>query len=113
MGDVDVGGHRPLLLVLSIDSGLDFPSSGLGSVLKVDSLEIIMRNIDHDHFIPNLYIFILTYDYPGESPPRRGLVGERRSVYLSQPPVWHRARLGGGAKLSRSEPLELHHLGES
>ena len=46
MGDVDVGGHRPLLLVLSIDSGLDFPSSGLGSVLKVDSLEIIMRNID-------------------------------------------------------------------
>ena len=55
MGDVDVGGHRPLLLVLSIDSGLDFPSSGQGSVLKVDSLEIIMRNIDHDHFIPNLY----------------------------------------------------------
>jgi len=35
MGDVDVGGHRPLLLVLSIDSGLDFPSSGQGSVLKV------------------------------------------------------------------------------
>ena len=57
MGDVDVGGHRPLLLVLSIDSGLDFPSSGQGSVLKVDSLEITLKNIDHYHFIQNLYIF--------------------------------------------------------
>ena len=57
MGDVDVGGHRPLLLVLSIDSGLDFPSSGQGSVLKVDSLEITLKNIDHNHFIPNVYIF--------------------------------------------------------
>ena len=57
MGDVDVGGHRPLLLVLSIDSGLDFPSSGQGSVLKVDSLEIKLKNIDHNHFIQNVYIF--------------------------------------------------------
>ena len=57
MGDVDVGGHRPLLLVLSIDSGLDFPSSGQGSMLKVDSLEIILKNIDHNHFIQNVYIF--------------------------------------------------------
>ena len=57
MGDVDVGGHRPLLLVLSIDSGLDFPSSGQGSVLKVDSLQIILKNIDHNHFIQNVYIF--------------------------------------------------------
>ena len=57
MGDVDVGGHRPLLLVLSIDSGLDFPSSSQGSVLKVDSLEILLKNIDHNHFIQNVYIF--------------------------------------------------------
>lgn len=67
------GRGRPLLLVLSVDSGVEFPAAGQGSVLKV-RLNPLERN-------ENMF--------SGESSPGGSLAGESGGACLLKPSFWH------------------------
>ena len=74
------GKGLPLLLVLSVDSGLEFPSSSQSSSLKVKMNPLSKYE--------QLW-------FPGESAFERGLAGERGGGCLLKPSFWHRTCLGG------------------